>query len=605
MTDPETGFSSSRYTVERELGRGGMGIVLLARDLSLDRLVAIKLLPPGLAAQSDLRERFLREVRIAASLSHPNIVPIFSVEETDGAVYYVMGYIDGETLTQRVRRTGPLSPSDAAQVLKESAWALGYAHGRGIVHRDVKPDNIMIERATGRTFVTDFGIARAASSAPMTGIGETLGTPHSMSPEQAAGEPLDGRSDIYSLGVVGFYALTGRMPFDAPTVQAILAMHLTRPAPPVTSIRASVPPMLAAAIDRCLAKEPSQRFESGEALVTAIQGAQVTRAEIAPPVKMFQRVVEMSVVQILTVALLMVVIGLQASRSPAMMPLLLVVFLFVMLAQLRGRARSLMAEGFLYEDVRAAFDDDTRERERARAALARLARPGIGTASIVRMIVGLGLVGGGLALGIPSHHGTWQNYGGRAMLIAGVAMAMLTLVGDFSSRLRIGSRSQELTARLWLGGLGRLLFRAATPGAGAVADPLPARANVAPESLTGLVAALKPDDQAQLGEMPELIEALEREAQALATREQEIGEALIEARRVTTSDTDGAGRVSREALVSDLESARATLAARRGRIAGTLEEFRIGLIRTKGGISDASRLRAQLESAGRLLADGE
>ena len=228
---------AGRYTVERELGRGGMGRCSLARDLSLDRLVAIKLLPPALASQSDLRERFLREVRTAASLSHPNIVPIFSVEETQGLVFYVMGYIEGETLTQRVRRAGPLPPSDAARILQECAWGLGYAHGRGIVHRDVKADNILLERGTGRAYVTDFGIARVAKNATMTEMGQSLGTPQYMSPEQAAGEPLDGRSDLYSLGIVGFFALTGTLPFDAPNVQSILAMHLTRPAPPVATVR--------------------------------------------------------------------------------------------------------------------------------------------------------------------------------------------------------------------------------------------------------------------------------------------------------------------------------------------------------------------------------
>ena len=151
---------AGRYALERELGRGGMGVVLLARDLSLDRLVALKLLPTLLATQPLLRERFLREARTAAGLAHPNIVPIHAVEAHDDLAFIAMGFVDGETLAERVRRRGPLPPREVARILREVAWALAYAHGRGIVHRDIKPDNILIERGSGRALVTDFGIAR-------------------------------------------------------------------------------------------------------------------------------------------------------------------------------------------------------------------------------------------------------------------------------------------------------------------------------------------------------------------------------------------------------------------------------------------------------------
>lgn len=175
MTTPDREFLSlqavvaGRYSLERELGRGGMGIVFLARDVALDRPVAIKLLPPKLAAIPELRERFLREARTAANLSHPNIVPIHAVEERDDIVYFVMGYIDGETLGQRVRRNGPMARSMAARLVQEVAWALGYAHGRGVVHRDIKPDNVLIDKGSGRALVTDFGIARISDSPGMTG----------------------------------------------------------------------------------------------------------------------------------------------------------------------------------------------------------------------------------------------------------------------------------------------------------------------------------------------------------------------------------------------------------------------------------------------------
>ncbi|HEY9226778.1 MAG TPA: serine/threonine-protein kinase, partial [Gemmatimonadaceae bacterium] len=153
---------AGEYSLERELGRGGMGIVYLAREVQLDRLVAIKVLPEALAARPDVRERFLREARMAASLSHPHIVPIYRVGESKGFVFFVMAYVNGETLGDRLRSRGPLPPNAATRLLREVAWALSYAHGRGIVHRDIKPDNILLETETGRALVTDFGIARGA-----------------------------------------------------------------------------------------------------------------------------------------------------------------------------------------------------------------------------------------------------------------------------------------------------------------------------------------------------------------------------------------------------------------------------------------------------------
>src|SRR5258708_21964546 len=205
-----------QYSIDREIGRGGMGVVYLARDLRLDRPVAIKTLPPLLATDAAIRERFLREARTAAWLSHPSIVPIYRADELGGRVFFVMGYVDGESLAQRIRSGGPLPPIDALRLLRDVALALDYAHAQGIVHRDMKTENILIDRTSGgRAMVTDFGIARLAEATPLTPTGQVLGPVHYLSPEQAPGDRVDGRSDLYSLGVAGFLALSGRFPFES------------------------------------------------------------------------------------------------------------------------------------------------------------------------------------------------------------------------------------------------------------------------------------------------------------------------------------------------------------------------------------------------------
>ncbi len=258
------------YTVERELGRGGNGVVFLARELSLDRLVAIKVLPPGLHSREEARERFIREARTAAQLSHPNIVPIFRADTVGDMAFFAMGYVDGETLAERVASRGPLPPADAVRILREICWALAYAHARGVVHRDIKPENVMIERGTQRVIVTDFGIARDGSSSHLTAEGTVLGSVHYMSPEQVAGERVDGRSDLYSLGIVAFQLLSGRLPFDAPQASAVLLKQATALPPSLLDVAPGVPERLAQVVDRCLRKLAGERYPSGEELAEAL-----------------------------------------------------------------------------------------------------------------------------------------------------------------------------------------------------------------------------------------------------------------------------------------------------------------------------------------------
>ncbi|MEE8060443.1 MAG: protein kinase [Gemmatimonadales bacterium] len=268
------------FTIEGEIGRGGMGVVYRARDNRLKRRVAIKVLPPELAFQQEIRERFTREAQTAARLQHPHIVPIHTVGEGEGLVYFVMGLVEGEPLSHRMKRRGPLQIEEVRRIMRETADALSAAHAVEIVHRDIKPDNILLEGTRGRVMVTDFGIAKAlsgASGATLTGAGVAIGTPSYMSPEQAAGErDIDGRSDIYSLGICAYQMVTGKLPFKAPNVAGILMKQITEPAPLVTSSRRDVPEDLSLAISRCLEKDPQNRWPTADGLRRALESRTVT-----------------------------------------------------------------------------------------------------------------------------------------------------------------------------------------------------------------------------------------------------------------------------------------------------------------------------------------
>ncbi|MDH3495685.1 MAG: protein kinase [Gemmatimonadota bacterium] len=263
------------YELEREIGRGGMGVVFAARDLALRRRVAIKVLPPELAFRQEIKIRFMREAQTAARLSHPHIVPIHAVGDEGGLVYFVMGFVDGESLGARLKRRRALPAEEVRRIMKETADALGMAHALGVVHRDIKPDNILLEGTRRRVMVTDFGIAKALSEASpgtLTGTGIAIGTPHYMSPEQAAGErDIDARSDLYALGVVAYEMATGELPFHAPTVPGILMKHISEPAPDIKRTQTDIPDDLATAIMRCLEKDPNARWPTAESLRRALE----------------------------------------------------------------------------------------------------------------------------------------------------------------------------------------------------------------------------------------------------------------------------------------------------------------------------------------------
>ncbi|HVB30674.1 MAG TPA: protein kinase [Gemmatimonadaceae bacterium] len=274
------------YLIEEEIGRGGMAAVYRALDLRLNRHVAIKLLPPDLAFNADVKTRFLREAQMAAQLNHPNIVPIYSVDERDGVVYFVMALVEGITLAQHLHEAPRSSFEEVRRVIGDVADALDYAHRKGVVHRDIKPDNIMLDRASGRTVVTDFGIARAAAGdSRLTVTGVAVGTPAYMSPEQALGErDVDGRSDIYSLGVVAYQMLTGEQPFKASNTPAMLVKHVSETPRPIREQRPDAPDPIVRAVETALAKDPAARWPNGGAFRDAIRADTPATAPSIPRV---------------------------------------------------------------------------------------------------------------------------------------------------------------------------------------------------------------------------------------------------------------------------------------------------------------------------------
>ena len=282
--EPIKAALAGSYEIERELGAGGMAVVFLARDVKHRRHVAVKVLRPELAASIGPK-RFLDEIEIAAGLQHPHILPVFDSGESAGVLYYVMPYVDGDSLRARLTRHGELPIADAVVVLREVVDALAYAHARGVVHRDIKPDNVLFYG--NHAAVADFGLARAVSEASIsdnrTTAGLAVGTPTYMAPEQASGaSAVDQRADIYALGIMAYEMLTGRPPFSADTPQRILTSHLTETPRPVTERRPTVPGPLASLVMRCLAKRPADRFQDADELLLHLGAVPVSGAGMTP-----------------------------------------------------------------------------------------------------------------------------------------------------------------------------------------------------------------------------------------------------------------------------------------------------------------------------------
>src|SRR6185369_6463323 len=287
VLDPIT--VGDRYTLDRELGHGGMAVVYLARDRKHDRPVAIKILRPEIVV-GEIAQRFLREIQILARLQHPHILALLDSGATDEVPprpFYVMPYVDGETLRQRLTREGPLPVAEAIRLVREAGEALHYAHGEGLIHRDVKPENVLLSQ--GHALVADFGIARAAGIAGgdrLTRPGLSMVTPAYMSPEQAGGDrEVDARADQYSLACVLYELLAGEPPFTGPDMLAVMSRQVLDPVPPLTTVRPGVPMSVRRAVERALSKVPADRFGTVLEFLAALEAPEAPDAPPAAPKK--------------------------------------------------------------------------------------------------------------------------------------------------------------------------------------------------------------------------------------------------------------------------------------------------------------------------------
>jgi serine/threonine-protein kinase len=595
---------AGRYSLERELGRGGMGVVYLAREVRLDRPVAIKLLPPELAAHAGLRERFLREAGTAARLSHPYIVPIHSVDDAGGFVYYVMAYVDGETLAQRVHARGPLPAQEVTRILREVAWALAYAHAQGVVHRDIKPANILLEHGTERAMVLDFGIARLANTSGDTDAGQVLGTPEYMSPEQACGEGLDGRSDLYALGVVGYYALTGSPPFTG-SPQEVLAQQVTKAPPPIAGAR-GVPRTLATAIEKCLAKDPTQRFATGEALADALAPALERRTDLPVPLRVFlvrrRRAVVIAPVA-LGLSFLSSIVAQMARGGVTTPHLALAVFVgaftvFAPVALIVTRLRQLLRHGYGADDIAAALRTSF-ERRREEFQYEFGANPGAREKMFRAMrVAGLGIAGGAIGAAIMGVH------------IPGVPLAPVALIGAYLGVLggvvsekwrHLRDGTQPRFARFWQGPVGRALVRVAGIKLGPRAIPAdrPTALGIA-MSAESLYEGFPKELRRALGDVPAVLRGLETHARAIRERIDALDASVADAQAGVAR---GSTAQAQSKLVEDLRVARALAEQRLQDVVTALETLRLDMLRLRAGAGDADSVTQNLASAQALSED--
>ena len=581
---------AGRYSLDRELGRGGMGVVYLAREVQLDRPVAIKVLPPERGYDVEVHDRFLREARLAAKLSHPNIVPIFAVDEAPPFVYYVMAYVDGETLGQRVRTRGPLAASEVTRVLREVAWALGHAHAQGVVHRDVKPDNILLERGTGRALVTDFGIAAAAGADDSLDV---AGTPEYMSPEQALGGTVDARADVYGLGATAFFACTGRPPYSGGRAVDVLAQQVASPVPVLSTPGTSAPRQLARLIEKCLAKEPEGRPQHALALAEQIGDALEERREIPAGLRAFVkrdgRIISSGGVLLGGYLLLMTTAAAAMALGPvAATGTIALVAIGLPFAALVWKARALLRRGFELPDVRLAFDHEIAQLREEFVAGGGVERKNWErVATIAAVTFGVGEI---LAL---SARTIMPESSIRVLTIFAPLMGfgfLLSLLVREVLRNRRPHAAAEGWAKLWLGKVGRAAFALARRMGGKPVDGAATthRATELAISMAAgeLFASLPRATRRTLGDVPHIIASLQRDAEALRAHRDTLQEALAEAGDAAAGDQ-----------YAEVRALRDELGERHREVVSTLERMRLDLLRLHAGAMSVEGVTTQLGMA--------
>jgi serine/threonine-protein kinase len=494
-------------------------------------------------------------------------VQIHAVEEHGDLVFFVMAFVDGETLGGRVRRSGPLATEETMRVTQEVAWALEHAHQRGVIHRDIKPDNILLERESGRAMVTDFGIARVVQSGDTPASGTVRGTPQYMSPEQVVGAIADTRSDLYSLGVTAFFAATGRLPFQSTTVAGYLSKHATESAPPMGLEAPRLPRRFSAVVDQCLHKDPALRPDSAEALAHAIGSARGALVKVPAPLARFQREAEMIGGDLASYAGGVLASGavfeiLRAMEGDffgilfGLEMVFVTVFLglgFSRAAQLASHARELLKDGYGHRALRAALElEERRAGEEEPPPSTNRAAPW------VTLGAGVAVTAVGVTAGVV--------FEGDIGVVVGLASAigapMITIRRLWS---QIGA--PKWWRKLLKGRLGKLAFRLGGVGLEASADVLPAageRTEVAlGDAAEQLFAALPKHQRERLGDVPTVVARLGADALALRERMNEPGVAerlatavaALETLRIDLLRLHG-GNASLDELTQDLEAAR-------------------------------------------------
>jgi eukaryotic-like serine/threonine-protein kinase len=535
------------------------------------------------------------------------------VEEHGELVFFVMAYVRGESLGQRVRRAGPLVPSEVRRIVRDVAWALGYAHGQGVIHRDVKPDNILLEAGSGRAMVTDFGIAHRVDMDSLGTAGQLLGTAHFMSPEQCMGDAVDGRSDLYSLGITAYYALTGTLPFDASNVPAIVGQHVNLPAPRVASGARAVPARLAEVVDRCLAKSPDDRFPSGQELAEALQESDAGHLEFTPQMRALLRQVRAFGATVgglgmvfwassifsddLLAALWQVFSGMRTQDQVVAVSLLAALVVQLCLPLFRAArqvvrdgltqadvSRALRAEGRAVDEEAAASGETERKRARRKTWVDRASR----WSGLVAL--------GGAAVSV---FGFLQG-DAIAAFVAGPLFVMSGLTfWSAGPTAPEGSplRGLGLAERLMAGRFGKALLRIAGIGVGQT-EHLPTPGDDHTEILLASVAGdlfakLDTAVRERFAEIPDVIARLEADAAALRLRERKLGEILV--RAGPGWDTGPASQPPDEA--EGVRQAREQVRQRLLAAVAAMEHLRLDLLRLHAGIGSADDLTIDLERA--------